>query len=77
MRHEINQEQAKDLGAIVVKVGAVLGTLIKVVSRQSVRSRALSAAVAYHDSQNDNRSAQQIVNTAQRFEDYIVNGKAV
>lgn len=75
MQHEISQEQAEQLGGIVVKVGAALGTLIKGVSREHARSHALFAAVAYHDTQNDKRDAQQIIDTADQFENYIVNGK--
>lgn len=77
MKHEIDQEQVQALARVVIKASAALTTGLHSGVRQLVRSRALSAAVAYHASQNDFRSVNQVIATADKFETYILNGRRV
>ncbi len=77
MKHEMNQEQAQALAGVVIKTSTALVTAFHTGLRQWMRSRAVSAAVAYHDSQNDSRSVNQVITTADKFETYILNGKRI
>lgn len=77
VKHEMNQEQAQALAGVVIKTGTAIVSTFHTGLRQWMRSRAVSAAVAYHESQNDSRSVNQIITTADKFETYFMYGKRI
>lgn len=65
MKHELDQGQIRELARI-----AALGT------DRYLRSRALSAAVAFHaGATGRNASAYDVLGTARKFEQFIKDGK--